>query len=205
MGTVMRASLRSGAMMMCFLFLLAPAMGATIWVEAVDGDFPDFPIPWDDNTDPDFVLPEGDSTIDGDLVLPPLLDDTDDWFKFEVPEDFVLPEARFEVVGPDGVALEAELLVLGEAPAVVLETFRWLIVFDGQVDIDLTEETPEGGGPPIGTLPAGRYGMRFKTAEDPAYSITFTVEAVPEPSTVVLVLLGSLGLLARCQRCVASR
>jgi hypothetical protein len=207
MGTVMRASLRSGAVMTCFFFLLAPVMGATIWVESVDGDFPDFPDPWvGDSPDPDFVMPEGNSTIDGDLALPET-DDTDDWFTFEVPIEVVIPELKMTWDAPSGASIGWELYTFDPLFISLPEmSGSWFLpLAPGITEVDLTEETPEGGGPPIGTIPGGKYGIRFKTAEDPTYSITFVGQAVPEPGALVLGLLAAGGLLMKRRRRVASR
>jgi hypothetical protein len=195
----------TGSFVFLLLFSILPsnASAFVIYSESVGGDFPNFPDPWDGgNIDPDFVMPEGESTIDGDLALPEMPDDTDDWFTFLVPEEVEIPELKMEWDSPGEVLVAWEMYrfeFLFISPPEMIGSW-FLPLSPGITEVDLTEETPEGGGPPIGTIPGGKYGIRFKTAEDPSYSITFTGQAIPEPTTLTLAGLGLSFIAMRRRR-----
>ena len=59
--------------------------------------------------------------------------------------------------------------------------------------------TPWSHSQNIGTLPAGTYNLTVKTYELPNLTNTYSTsfEVVPEPSTILLLALGALGILLK--------
>jgi hypothetical protein len=174
------------------------ASAVTIYDESIHGDLPKKPVPFDPDIFPDFLLPEGESKVKGELVAPATPEDTEDWFQFVVPPGTKLPDIEIVIPEPDfGPPISVELYFF-DIPTP--DDYVWIgAVYGGDPPVKALE-TPSVAGPPLGDLPPGRYGIRMKTLEDPAYEITFHLVAVPEPTTGLLLILGIGAISLRRRR-----
>jgi hypothetical protein len=183
---------------LCFAWS-SSASAVTIYDESIDPDLPKKPVPFDPNMFPDFLLPEGESKVKGELVAPATPGDMEDWFQFVVPPGTKLPDIEIVIPEPDfGPPIAMELYFF-DIPTP--DDYVWIGSVSGGDPPVKVLETPSVAGPPLSDLPPGRYGIRMKTLEDPAYEITFQLVAVPEPTTLLLGAIASIGLMLR-RRCL---
>ncbi len=196
-----RVRFKVGAFIFPLLAMLTShAMAVVIYQESIHGDLPNMPVPFDPEAFPEIVLPEGESQVEGGILLPGEPDDTEDWVEIIVPAGTKLPKFEF-IIPSSSVSLPSIDLVIYDLARETLD-LKWTGDVTGVGNPTKPLETPsENGDPPLGDLGPGIYGIRMKAFDDPPYIITFDLVAVPEPSTYVMALFGLLGLLAYRRLC----
>ena len=186
------------AALLAALLLSTSAPAAVIYDEAIRGDLPKIDLP----PLPDFTLEEGENEVKGTLI-PPI--DEDDSFRILVPPHLRLDDIKVEQQGrpEDDPGYITDIIIAPTAPdQSEWDLIRWSI----------HGNTPAGGTalsgtPPVQVVPGPiedilpfipspePYTFSIKANEDPDYTVTFIVSAVPEPSFLALLAIGSLAML----------
>ena len=181
------------ASLLVTLFIATTAPAAVIYDEAIRGDLPKIDMP----PLPDFILEKGENEVKGTLIPPA---DEDDSFRILVPPHLRLDDIKIEQEGrpEDPPGYITDIIIAPTAPdQSEWDLIRWSI----------HGNTPAGGTalsgtPPVQVVPGPiedilpfipspePYTFSIKANEDPDYTVTFIVSAVPEPTSLLLLACG---------------
>ena len=164
--------------------LAKTACAVVVYNESIDGD-----LPADPALAPTIPLAPGENIILGGLVEQATPNDFEDSLNFETPDRHVIKAEKWRFSSSD-LTDSITVRFKNYLPFASVWDAEWTFMGGDLFPAELGTKMPDGGGSPIGAIQSGIHGMQLKAGIDPQWELIFFVEAIPEPSSLVLAITG---------------
>lgn len=167
-----------GAFVCLVLSVSGTARAIVIYDEGVSGDLPAV-------SPPVFVLTQGPNKIIGSVGA---AGDALDYLRVDVPSMSAIESIDYEYLFENDDTAFHAIILISDGEPFAPDPSQW--DFTDTLDSGNLFDSPPASGPPVSEVTEGVHGFQLKANFDPTYSFTFNVVPVPEPSTLMMAMLG---------------